>query len=94
MIPFAAALMSTQASAALNIYCDPVDTIYLGGSPLFNEMTGISTSLEEYLAGKGLNEYCDPIDTVYIGGSPLFNELTGMTITKEAYLATKTIQRN
>ncbi len=33
----------------LNQYGDPLDTVYMGGSPLFNETTGTSTPLYAYL---------------------------------------------
>lgn len=36
----------------LNEFCDPVGVIYAGGSPLFNEATGRSISLEKYLKKK------------------------------------------
>ena len=41
-----------------NRYCDPEGTMYLGGTPLFNEMTGESLSLEEYLTTRGLDRNC------------------------------------
>ena len=36
------------AGGELNAYGDSADTCYLGGSPLFNEMTGEMTTAEEY----------------------------------------------
>mmetsp|Transcript_1297 Transcript_1297/g.1524 ORF Transcript_1297/g.1524 Transcript_1297/m.1524 type:complete len:161 (-) Transcript_1297:465-947(-) len=36
----------------LNEYGDPKDTMYMGGSPLFNEMTGEMTSKCDYLKKK------------------------------------------
>ena len=45
----------------LNQYCDPIGTMYLGGTPLFNERTGERISLETYLAEKGLNLQCEAL---------------------------------
>ncbi|NRA66049.1 MAG: hypothetical protein HRU19_16290 [Pseudobacteriovorax sp.] len=58
-----AAFLLAQAPVKqeLNRYCDPVDTMYLGGTPLFNERTGVFTSLEDYLAQRGLDLDCNPI---------------------------------
>eukprot|EP01083_Nonionella_stella_P023290 64413_1 len=36
----------------LNQYGDSKDTMYMGGSPLFNEMTGVQTDRLEYLEAK------------------------------------------
>jgi hypothetical protein len=36
----------------LNVYGDPVDTMYMGGTPLFDETTGTSTSRFDYLMEK------------------------------------------
>jgi hypothetical protein len=33
----------------LNTYGDPKDTVYAGGTPLFNEATGQSTDRYEYI---------------------------------------------
>lgn len=77
-----------QASG-LNLYCDPIGTMYLGGTPLFDEATGERISREEYLATQGLNLYCDPIETAYAGGNPLFDEETGESLSLEEYLARK-----
>lgn len=73
----------------LNIYCDQLNTIYMGGSPLFNEVTGRRISKSAYLKKKGLNIYCDPVGTVYTGGTPLYDESTGMSISLEEYLKQK-----
>jgi hypothetical protein len=80
---------SGKSGVGLNIYCEPIETVYAGGSPLFNERTGEFTELEEYLARKQLNIYCDPADMMYAGGSPLFNEATGESISLQDYLAKK-----
>lgn len=39
-------------SKGLNIFGDPKDTMYTGGTPLFNEMTGEQTSVDKYALGK------------------------------------------
>ncbi len=80
-----------QPETGLNMYCDPVGTFYLGGTPLFDETTGERLSREEYLSTKGLNIYCDPVDTVYAGGNPLFNEQTGEEQSLEEYLRAKVL---
>jgi hypothetical protein len=36
----------------LNEYGDPRDTVYMGGTPLFNEMTGQQTDRYEYILKK------------------------------------------
>jgi len=36
----------------LNEYGDPKGTMYAGGTPLFNEMTGDTKDRYEYIAGK------------------------------------------
>jgi hypothetical protein len=36
----------------LNEYADPKDTVYAGGTPLFNEMTGRTTDRYEYILKK------------------------------------------
>lgn len=41
-----------ESNGGLNIYGDPIDTQYLGGTPLFNEATGTTRTLEEYRASK------------------------------------------
>lgn len=93
---FVAAITATTSAEAckkyvigLNEFCDPVDTMYAGGTPLFNEATGQTSTREEYLARKGLNIYCDPIDTMYAGGNPLFNSSTGRMMSLETYLKSK-----
>jgi hypothetical protein len=73
----------------LNQYCDPIGTVYRGGTPLFDEATGLRLSRAEYLANRGLNLYCDAQETVYIGGSPLFDPSTGRRIPLSRYLAGK-----
>ncbi len=83
---------SVNSYKGLNSYCDPAETMYAGGTPLFNEATGRSESLDDYLAKKGLNEYCDPAETMYAGGTPLFNEATGRNISIEDYLKNKTLR--
>lgn len=40
----------------LNVYGDPVGTMYMGGSPLFDETTGTSTSRFDYLMEKFPNQ--------------------------------------
>ena len=37
------------AHEGLNEYGDPKDTVYMGGSPLFNEMTGHQVELYTYI---------------------------------------------
>ena len=80
---------SSQHGTGLNRYCDPIGTMYMGGTPLFNESTGVSLTLTQFLSGKRLNQYCDPIGTNYLGGTPLFNESTGVSMTLDSYLSTK-----
>lgn len=80
-----------QAQIGLNIYCDPLDTAYAGGNPLFDPASGELTAREDYLAAKGLNMYCDPLETAYAGGNPLFDFTTGESISLEDYLAQKPI---
>ena len=75
----------------VDIYCNPVGTMYPGGTPLYDEVTGVSLTKMEYLDLKGLNEYCDPIGTMYTGGTPLFNEGTGRMMTLESYLKRKVV---
>lgn len=83
--------IASTCVTGVNVYCDPAGTFYAGGTPLFDEATGISISKLEYLALKGLNEYCDPMDVVYAGGTPLYNEETGETTPLETYLETKEV---
>jgi len=49
-------------NGTMNQYGDPVGTMYTGGSPLFNEMTGTMTELSEYVkekhAGSPWNSAC------------------------------------
>ena len=40
------------AKKGLNPYGDPPDTVYAGGTPLFDEKTGRQTSREAYVARK------------------------------------------
>jgi hypothetical protein len=42
----------TIAKKGLNEYGDPKGTVYMGGTPLFNEMTGQSTDRYDYIAKK------------------------------------------
>ena len=87
----AADASEVQPTGGLNMFCDPVGTFYLGGTPLFDESTGERLSREDYLSTKGLNIYCDAIDTVYAGGNPLFDEETGEVKSLEDYLRTKVL---
>ena len=50
-----------QFLVRLNQYCDPIDTMYLGGNPLFDERTATYTPLEVYLADKGLGLDCQQL---------------------------------
>jgi hypothetical protein len=84
---------SSHQGVGLNEYCDPIGTAYAGGTPLFNEATGQSTSKNDYLASKGLNQFCDPVGTAYLGGTPLFNEATGQSISLDDYLASKSLNQ-
>ena len=36
----------------LNEFGDPKDTVYMGGTPLFNEMTGDQLDRYQYIVGK------------------------------------------
>lgn len=47
-----ACLDRETAKAGLNQYGDPEGTMYAGGSPLFNEATGQSTTRQEYISRK------------------------------------------
>jgi hypothetical protein len=47
-----ACLRRVLAEAKLNAFGDPPDTMYAGGSPLFNEATGQQTPLRTYVAAK------------------------------------------
>lgn len=42
----------TIAKKGLNEYGDPKGTVYMGGNPLFNEMTGKSTDRYDYIVKK------------------------------------------
>jgi hypothetical protein len=48
------------AARGLNTYGDPPDTVYAGGTPLFDERTGATAGRIEYLFGKhpGLRAAC------------------------------------
>lgn len=43
-------LASEQSAGRLNDFGDPVDMMYMGGSPLFDEMSGEVTELHDYVA--------------------------------------------
>jgi hypothetical protein len=47
---FEACLDRELANAGLNHFGDPPDTMYAGGSPLFNERTGETLSRREYVS--------------------------------------------
>ena len=42
----------TIAKKGLNEYGDPRGTAYMGGTPLFNEMTGTTTDRYDYIVKK------------------------------------------
>lgn len=80
----------------LNQFGDRPDTMYLGGTPLFNEGNPSASFPDKYayiqkkvtgfLNRNNLNRFGDLQGTVYPGGTPLFNESTGQTIPYYAYL--------
>jgi hypothetical protein len=51
--PAAPSCLDAQLAAkGLNQYGDPPGTMYTGGTPLFDEKTGVSTAREQYVYAK------------------------------------------
>ena len=53
-----AARKKRLAGQGLNEFCDPLATVYMGGNPLFDSMSGATKSLDAYLRDKGFDAGC------------------------------------
>jgi hypothetical protein len=49
------------AAEGFNEFCDPLSTVYMGGNPLFDSLTGNTKSLDDYIKEKGFDQWCNPL---------------------------------